>query len=66
MTIPDAAVFVVADDALICDSLAQLVKSVGLKADTSFYRSRLKIRNFLTLSTIPFNITGRQDWSGLK
>ena len=34
MTVSDAAVFVVDDDALICDSLAQLVKSVGLKADT--------------------------------
>ncbi len=34
MTIFDAAVFVVDDDALICDSLAQLVKSVGLKANT--------------------------------
>ncbi|MBW1636894.1 MAG: response regulator transcription factor [Deltaproteobacteria bacterium] len=34
MTISDADVFVVDDDSLIRDSLEQLVKSVGLKADT--------------------------------
>ena len=34
MTISDPAVFIVDDDALIRDSLGQLVKSVGLKADT--------------------------------
>lgn len=34
MTISDAAVFVVDDDALIRDSLGQLVKSVGLQAST--------------------------------
>jgi len=34
MTISDADVFVVDDDALIRDALEQLVKSVGLKADT--------------------------------
>ena len=34
MTISDAAVFVVDDDALIRDSLKQLVKSVGLQVET--------------------------------
>ena len=34
MTLSDAVVFIVDDDALIRDSLAQLVKSVGLKAET--------------------------------
>ena len=34
MTLSDAVVFVVDDDALIRDSLAQLIKSVGLKAET--------------------------------
>ena len=34
MTISDAAVFVVDDDALIRDSLEQLVKSVGLQVET--------------------------------
>jgi len=34
MTISDAVVFIVDDDPLIIDSLGQLVKSVGLQADT--------------------------------
>ena len=34
MTMSDAVVFVVDDDAFIRDSLGQLLKSVGLKADT--------------------------------
>ena len=34
MTISDAAVYIVDDDALVRDSLEQLVRSVGLKADT--------------------------------
>ncbi len=34
MTISDATVFIVDDDPLIRDSLGQLIKSVGLKADT--------------------------------
>ena len=34
MTLSDTSVFVVDDDALIRDSLAQLLKSVGLKAET--------------------------------
>ena len=34
MTLSDAVVFVVDDDALIRDSLEQLIKSVGLKAET--------------------------------